>query len=105
MLVILAGERERFPDNSDSIILGIRNHPVCMFLIYLFRHVQGSFRGVRFMLDIVIVGITVMTVGWEYFIKPELNGLANEALWGKLWVDMLYPLCATVLIFHPGIVF
>ena len=53
------------------------------------------------MLDIVIVGITVMTVGWEYFIKPELNGLANEALWGKLWVDMLYPLCATVLIFSP----
>ncbi|WP_456289101.1 GGDEF domain-containing protein [Paenibacillus sp. AK002] len=74
-------------------------------LIYLFRHVQGSFRGVRFMLDIVIVGITVMTVGWEYFIKPELNGLANEALWGKLWVDMLYPLCATVLIFFTLVLY
>lgn len=68
-------------------------------LIYLFRHLQGSFRGLRYMLDIVIVGITVMTVGWEYLIKPEVEGWAVEAMWGSLWVDMLYPLCAIILLF------
>lgn len=74
-------------------------------LIYLFRHVQGSFRGLRFMLDILIVGIAVMTVGWEYFIKPELQGLAHETVWGNLWVDMLYPLCAMVLIFFTLVLY
>lgn len=68
-------------------------------LIYLFFHTQGSFRGLRFMMDIIIVGITVVTVGWECLIKPGLEGWADPSVRGNLWVDMLYPLSAIILLF------
>ena len=98
-------EKSAFSPILTHLFWGLELILFASSLIYLFRHVQGLFRGLRFMLDIVIVGIAVMTVGWEYFIKPELQGLAHEAVWGNLWVDMLYPLCAIVLIFYAGVVF
>lgn len=74
-------------------------------LIYLFRHVQGPLRGLRFMLDIVIVGVTFMTVGWEYFIKPELDDGTYAAVTGSVWMDMLFPLCGMVLIFFTMVLY
>ncbi|GAA0845291.1 diguanylate cyclase [Paenibacillus glucanolyticus] len=74
-------------------------------LIYLFRHVQGPLRGLRFMLDIVIVGVTFMTVGWEYLIKPELQDSTYSGGTGSVWVDMLFPLCGMVLILFTVVLY
>jgi len=73
-------------------------------LIYLFRQVQGPLRGIRFTLDIVIVAVTLITVGWEYLIKPELAG-GTDTVWRSAGGAMLYPLCGIVLMFFTLVVY
>lgn len=73
-------------------------------LIYLFRRVQGPLRGARFTLDIIIVAVILMTVGWEYLIKPELAS-GPDTVWRSAGGAMLYPLCGIVLMFFTLVVY
>ncbi|WP_052759426.1 DUF4084 domain-containing protein [Paenibacillus sp. DMB20] len=74
-------------------------------LIYLFRNAQGLLRGVRFMFDIVIVFIVMMTVSWEYLIKPQRIRQTAIGDWLTLWLDAVYPICGIVLIFFTLVLY
>ncbi|WP_422659553.1 diguanylate cyclase domain-containing protein [Paenibacillus sp. EC2-1] len=74
-------------------------------LVYLFRHEQGVLRGLRFLFDIMIIFIVLMSISWEYILKPWLLDDHYTGDGSMLWMDLAYPVFGMILIFFTIVLY
>lgn len=74
-------------------------------LVYLFHKEQGLLRGLRFLFDIVIIFIVMITISWEYMLKPQILGMIETSHETKIWLDLAFSVCGMVLIFFTVVLY
>lgn len=74
-------------------------------LVYLFGREQGLLRGLRFLFDIVIIFIVIVTISWEYFLMPKMPEeiQSGQAAW--LWLHLSFSVGGIILIFFTIVMY